>query len=473
MERVDAGARSFQLVGAGAQLTNLDGGGAGTVLRTHGGNVDLSDLTVSGGTAPMGAGFHVEGGGRLSLTHVVVTGMESTDTNAQGIGVWAEDTQVYLSDVVLTGITHAPSVGEASLDGGAVYVSGGGLTLTDVWLEGLSAAYSVPRGELVELTGLAISADDADVDLFDVEILDASLAMEGEGTLAGSVMGGLLSLRGSELYAERLPTEGTSITVSDGSIDLIGGLVSLYQTPATLEGYSSVGDVVDAGTSSYSRITGGLLFAQESDWLGEAVWISDGSWSAEGTIRGGLVETIRGDGELTHAVIAANSVGSRQLTNGFGGLMMCYEGGLTAAHASVVSNACEGAIYGCVVGMGAQCTGVEIHSTDISDNTTWGGWGSVLATDEDAPSSVSWSNLHGNSVPLLQVFYGDEPELVDNLSEDSGYVDTRSATAACWDLSLDPASRLVDKGDPDCFQDDGTRCDIGAMGGSTLDFPEP
>ena len=90
----------------------------------------------------------------------------------------------------------------------------------------------------------------------------------------------------------------------------------------------------------------------------------------------------------------------------------------------------------------------------------------------------------GNNTPVVSLTYNDvygnasgeysglsDPTGSDgNLSVDPDFVFfDASAAATTWDLHLDPASPLIDAGDPSITDDDGTTSDIGAYGGAAGD----
>ena len=87
----------------------------------------------------------------------------------------------------------------------------------------------------------------------------------------------------------------------------------------------------------------------------------------------------------------------------------------------------------------------------------------VYLSSSDVPS-WSFNNVYDNDG---DAFYGlDDPTGSDgNLAVDPLYSDTSSSDPTAWDLSLQSGSPVMDAGDPDLSDDDGSTSDLGAYGG--------
>ena len=97
---------------------------------------------------------------------------------------------------------------------------------------------------------------------------------------------------------------------------------------------------------------------------------------------------------------------------------------------------------------------VTVHNTSLEDHTTGG-----PVWSDDAELEGSYTNVWSSSG-------AEVPDGEGNLSTEPLYVDTSPKLAEHWDLRLDPASGLVDAGDPSLTDLDGSRSDIGAYGGA-------
>ena len=79
----------LDLVGAGARATTIDAGGHGRALTTSGGDVTVSDLTLTGGVLDAGYGAGVRNAGAdLTLARVAVVGnLSRANVSARGGGI--------------------------------------------------------------------------------------------------------------------------------------------------------------------------------------------------------------------------------------------------------------------------------------------------------------------------------------------------------------------------------------------------
>ncbi len=137
------------ITGPGANLLNVSGNQASRVFDVPGGSAAISGLSITGGSADIGAGVRNDGG-TLSLTFATVSGNSATD---QGGGLATRfGGKTTLSNVTVDGNTAPAGSGlvnssstltlynctvsgnTASGQGGGVYNSGGTTTLTDATL---------------------------------------------------------------------------------------------------------------------------------------------------------------------------------------------------------------------------------------------------------------------------------------------------------------------------------------------------
>ena len=116
--------------------------------------------------------------------------------------------------------------------------------------------------------------------------------------------------------------------------------------------------------------------------------------------------------------------------------------------------------YGMLVAVGAS--NVTLNNADFSDNDIDGSLlGDVVgchSSYDNSTLNVSYSNRYKTAG---QTYY--TPCMEGSFStDDPAYVDPTSGN---WDLTLSSGSDLIDAGDPDVDDADGSRSDIGAMGG--------
>ncbi len=125
---------TITIVGPGAKLLTLSGGGKTRVFDIEGGSAALEGLTITGGNSvsssndSSGGGLLVNGG-TLSLTNCTVSGNSAP---GQGGGLWEYHGSLSLTDCTVSG-------NSAPYGGGGLFDNGGTLSLTDCTVSGNSA----------------------------------------------------------------------------------------------------------------------------------------------------------------------------------------------------------------------------------------------------------------------------------------------------------------------------------------------
>ncbi len=175
------------------------------------------------------------------------------------------------------------------------------------------------------------------------------------------------------------------------------------------------------------RTAGGIAVTNSSSPVFEAVIISG---NQAGTTGGGISVSSTSAIDMTNVTIAGNTAGT-------------YGGGV------YLDTSSQSRMDNVVIAF----NGAEV-----------GGGGVSVSNNGQAPA-ITYCDLHGNvpddgsgwSYPL-----GEE----GNVSADPAFVSyDQSAPPADWDLSLSPNSSLIDAGNPDIEDPDGSRSDMGAYGG--------
>jgi hypothetical protein len=168
------------IVGDGAGNTIVDGNALDRVFDVIGGNVTVTDLTVTGGAgASKGGGFNVAAGASLTLNEVVVSGNEA----ANGGGIFNVGTLV-MTDVHLAGNTgsgvnstggglendasatlrRVTVSGNTADEGAGIYTKNGTLTLDNSTVSGNTAAtagggiYTKAAGNLITNSTIAFNS---------------------------------------------------------------------------------------------------------------------------------------------------------------------------------------------------------------------------------------------------------------------------------------------------------------------------
>ena len=113
-------------------------------------------------------------------------------------------------------------------------------------------------------------------------------------------------------------------------------------------------------------------------------------------------------------------------------------------------------------------SGSNVDMTNVHADTL-GGVGNtyVLCKDSGSAPSINYLNVAGFGYP----FPCTPPDTSSVITSfDEAFVDTTGTLASDWDLHLDTSSPLVNAGDPNILDADGSRSDIGAYGGPGGDW---
>jgi hypothetical protein len=405
LENVDFDGRQVEVEGLdGPEATIIDGAGSGPVVSfdtKEGAGTILSGFTITGGDEPDGAGIYLRGASP-TLRNLIITGNRCTSDAATCMG-----TGIYAEN---SNFTLTDSVVSENLQScmNPYYPTnyGAGLFLD---------SRSKPR-----LHGVRIENNRAEV---------------GDGFYYG-VNAGV----GMYLSASGATLDGVSITGNRG----VGPKSVTYTYGAGVYAYAANGTfdrvvIADNVAEGYSAVGGGIYFyyygslsIANTAIIGNRVGTKDSSYA-----EGGGIYSYYGTPDLENVDIVGNGA-LGQVARG-GGMYLSYYGTLTMVNGSVTGNSVSG-----------------------SDESLAGG----VMVDPTYPYStidIRYSNFFDN---------GDEP--FDNftdpvgqngdISVEPGYSST-SGDATSWDLTLKAGSAMIDAGDPDITDRDGSRSDIGSMGG--------
>lgn len=355
----------------------------------------------------------------------------------------------------------APSGGVALTVRGRSEVQLGDLALQGS-AEGTGGLLQVEAGSLAG-TSLAIEGLDDAPDAAPVRVVDGTLA--------------LVDLQLRELRLEDRPL----LEQSGGVVDIVGLkgeglLLSAWYQGALVEVESGELSLRDA-TLRELTVQGALLGLKHGATATLArLRLTDSA--VEVRDRGGVIQQHGGTLVADALVVAGNTFTG---TGSFGARgAVIYTGG-TGGTATTLRNLSwvgNRAVADWLVEVKFPQTTAVIENCDFTDigedpsGTVGGATALVLNHIADADLlqlALGWNNVE----PGVELFYGgcagsacDGVELGPVLREDPPYLDTSAAAAADWDLRLGPGSVLIDGGNPDCVDVDGTRCDVGAHGGA-------
>lgn len=416
-------ASTITLVGAGAATTTIVAGAGSRVFDVQrfvpGRAVDvaISGVTVTGGTAALGAGVFTGRDVNLALTDVVLADNIATGASSQGGGLFAYGETGFASRLVLTRVTIS---GNSAWQGGGMVVmhpvqvtmtdsavrnntargpygggvrSSGAMTLTDTVIAGNVAGAAVtsgaPGGAGV-YTGNPPSPGTGQRSAFTMtrgsivnNRLSMSLESSGGGLLnelAGSAVldgvvvsgnsaftgGGILNDEAS-LVVRRSAVSGNTAIYGGGIYNNDFAPANAYQATATIErsfiGRNTATDhlcptaLIPAGNLCGA---GGGIFSENARTLVVNSTVAENSAS---TFGGGLYNLRIGGGtptqgamQLTHATVAANHAGTE------GGGVLVNGAPVTASSSVLADNHAGAGASDCflVAGSSASSTGNSI-----------------------------------------------------------------------------------------------------------------
>ena len=392
----------------GSAVTIIDVDDAGTVLKLE--------------SAPAGTtvrGFTLRDG--LYLV--------DSSSEAYGAGLWVDASDAILEDIV---IDSAWCDGNTNCHGVAA------------WFENDASVVS----------GLTVTGTDAE-------------AEKG----AASTYGGVIGLSGSSATFDDVVLDGNTAELTKNSTSIQGGAIYLKNSPASFSGLTIQDTVIFERATGTTNSTSyaGLIYIEGVAAEFFNVRISDTVVDAD-IIQGGVLSVYSTGSSFENLAILASDIEREQPPNTpaealylfLGGLVYIDDGAtLSVTQASIVNNGYDAvsgaAIQGGVFYLGAGAT-LDLTNSDVSGNTpgSRSASGPVVYTS-GATANLRYNNLYDND---------DTTDVTCDActSADPGYTST-SGAAETWDLSPGASSVLINVGDPGILDADGSRSDIGAMGG--------
>ncbi len=392
-------------------------GGRG--VRISGGTVQLVQVEIFGNDtrdeAYDGAGIAILAGAEVTLTDTQIYGNVTESRFISGISGFGG--QIYVADSALTMIRGRLGAGEAR-DGGGVYATGASsVALEGVTLDDLNATR--------DGGGLWLGAN-VQTTLVDCALSDTTASSDGGGIFwDGASASGSLALTSSSFLRPTAGSRGGAVAVI-GS----GGSVALKAVSV------SAGRAQDGGALHLADLQGADL---------EEVYLCD----ARATRSGGGVDLLRvAQADVRRMVGISNRAGSAG-----GGGVACSGGALSIAFSDLLDSDASGGAGGVHA---PSCT-LDLNSTLLA----WTQRGAAVQAGGTATLAYSawFNNAGGDAAGGAVIGAGavtTDPLLIRFV---------RDAVCGNEDLRAVPGSPLINAGDPDEEDPDGTRADIGVYGG--------
>lgn len=443
--------------------------------------------------------------------HVVMASPEKIPELGGGLAVTGglvsagPETALTLRDVAFDGVSYEMDGWPSGfdIDGGLVAAREAEVTLERVSVRGarLSALelegscfvrgllFAIDDAPRLVVRDLVVDDADIGVQCMRVEAVDALFRMSSRQLDAESVtisgaqvvatsqepsIHGLVALRGPgsvrgiTLVANTLHAQGSRRADSEVTLDLAGTYVGpSYPTTGELEvaHLTAAGNLAWAeplGSSRSGFTAGTAAFRALGDvrlqWVDVRANRTQSPLDAEAPV-------YLGSAALRNAIVAGNETGGEGTREVRGGAIRAY--GSVIEQADVVGNVSEGgtvlgAAIHVVVDDGLVVRNTNLVGNEVARGTTEGG---VLFVSLRSKGLTAWTYNNVGTTPLA--FQGVSNPTGDdgNLAVEPTYEGRSDPDPTRWDLHQAPDSAVLDLGDPEVLDADGTRSDLGAYGG--------
>ncbi|MBX2797964.1 MAG: putative metal-binding motif-containing protein [Myxococcales bacterium] len=414
---------------------------------------------------------------RLELLHSDVRDLTFSWLNTPGPGqprilggfLYASfDADVTLEDVDIDGLNLTTDLGTRRCDTTGLFAAsvGARFEAIDVQVSGTSIVQDCVDISRVQGAVLDLSAS-TDVLLDGLDIVDVDVDVGGDSAyLRGLVR--LDSARG-DIYAASVVD---SWLQADGEV--IGGFYLIRPQSLPVEHLTATGNVLVA--EGISAGASGAALTVEGGGA-EVRWLDVRGNVTFGDARSLAPVNLAGFGtsvDVTNAIIVGNVTGHAGTDVVEGGALRVAEVNRSRlAHLDVVGNTAAGrVVHGAGIWIDDDSFELEISHSSFVDNLVAGSLqadGAVVAR-LGSPDEITWihNNVWGNLATLQGTdFVGlsDPTTTGGNLAADPAYTDVGTSSPLSWSLVLAKGSPLIDAGDPDNSDVDGSIADLGAYGG--------
>jgi len=438
------------------EISGNDGGG----LTSYYGDPNFEDLVIIDNVqADQTGGGVAFGSGTITVTGAFIARNQTTDASyGRGAGMAINGGSVTLTDVEFIG-------NSAAHYGGALYVS----SQTDLVIDGATSA-----GNHSQDTGGALHLYDISYSLDDVAVLSNTANGEGGGMYNRFGDGQLTDVRfagnSSDSYGGGATMEGldslvmTGFTFEDNQAYSHAGAKLSSSTVAISDGIVARNRTENSGA-------GGGFYGSSTDGTISGVWFDGNSAGFQGYAHGGGMDCTTCNLAMDNLLFTGNNAME-------GGALYLYASSDTLTNVLFADNAAgafgkgggiwmgwwDGTLSNVIVAGNGAGSGGGIYMED--SNPVFNGVGLYAGADT---FTIRYSDAWGNS-PNDWSGITDPTGVDGTLAEDPVFMDISAPDAVDWDLHLDPASLLVDAGDPAAAAPDGGAADMGAYGVGAADL---
>jgi hypothetical protein len=275
-------------------------------------------------------------------------------------------------------------------------------------------------------------------------------------------------------------------SVSQSTVDGLAGSIGLFSVSDS-EGVMLHGldmhsnDLTASRSGSGTSVAGGHLSLVDTSGNVQYIDLRSNTSTADDDVRGGGVMVTDPSGALhvSNAIIAGNTLVSNSGYGMGGGIVVqnsAGNGALSVTNVTIHGNSITAATEARGAGLAADLDGVDalsVVNTAIGASVAVGDPVEGEAVYVSGPTSITtWS--YNAVLDLVEdvSFFGIADPTDDengNITGDPFYAQDSREDATDWDLTYNSRSVLEDAGDPEIFDADGSRSDIGAYGGPGSD----
>ncbi|MCO4771286.1 MAG: putative metal-binding motif-containing protein [Deltaproteobacteria bacterium] len=416
-------------------------------------------------------------------------------------GTWTVSEQTRSSALTLQGVSRTGTL----FDAGSSWMlsSTGAVTLRSVTVQ--NADCNGTQASVID-AGAALVVEDVTVDgascdgpamggVFEVDGVPITLIdvrVDGFTALVDGNHHGVVYSAGGDMTLQGVTIDDADVTATQlyGTIYANGGSVTMNQ--------------VHLRDSSFTNTTNlwGLLFTQEVSAAPHAftdISVTGCTLDVGRTFYGALsLDDLTGDTTVDRFLFADNTIAigtGPETSAGSKGMLGYSDGGETSfTNLQVTDNVFTNAVTGSVHGLFDASGGLTVLNADIANNdfgvvTTWsgmfenGGGDVELVNATFAENTWTANNsvgdilviadpLEGMRIAYMNLYESGTGESFYSSEEDGALAATGVTNAdplytgaATGDYTLSSGSSLIDAGDPDITDADGSRSDLGAFGG--------
>ncbi|MED5372183.1 MAG: putative metal-binding motif-containing protein [Myxococcota bacterium] len=420
--------RDVDLRGVVGESVVLQGSGAGPVIQVSStGGGSIGEVQIQGGVSNEGAGVWVSGGSFL-VENVSFTDLDcEAGTACRGIVGFTED--------------------------------GADLSLRGVEVSGLDVSHDNNVFGLWHCENGGLTA------LQDVRVYDSSLAAEN-------------SLYWQGWGADDCVAEIDGLELHDNSVQAEGSLYGWYTrgngSEVSARDWTVRDNVLWAGANLFPQL---YYAGSHTRFDGARLALIDNDMATAGHIygyalRASASNTTTGDSQVkaTNVVVAGNDLEGAGATSNVFGTFYSYGSELNVENADVVGNtvADVNIVYSLVfyASTGSDLRVRSVNAVDNGCTADFRDYALFFYTSSGTTTAdLDYLNLYGNDCGEDDLYKtGTWNPTLNQYAKDPRYVYT-SGEPTGWDLHLDSGSPMIDAGDPETRDADGSVTDMGAYGG--------